>query len=99
MMNKSIKNNQEIKENSAKTTDNQIVKKDKEIKGNVPLIVKIEKYIFDKYDLRLNTVSNELDGKLKGQKEYELFNLALLQQSHWFDYQLFTYIFICKRLC
>lgn len=72
-MNKNTKNNQEIKGEVLKSADNQIVEKDV-VKGNVPLIVKIEKYIFDKYDLRLNTVSNELDGKTKGQKEYELFN-------------------------
>lgn len=72
-MNKNTKNNQEIKVENLKTTDNQVVKKEI-VKGNVPLIVKIEKYIFDKYDLRFNTVSNELDGKIKGQKDYELFN-------------------------
>ena len=38
------------------------------------LIKQIEEYIFGKYDLRLNTVSNELHGRLKGEKSYQLFN-------------------------
>ena len=43
-------------------------------KSNAPLIIRLENYIFDKYDLRLNTVSNELDGKLKGEESFKIFN-------------------------
>ena len=77
-MNKSINNNPKIKENTSKTTDNQVVKKEKEVKVEVFLIDRLEKYIFQKYDLRLNTVSNELDGKIKSKNEYELFSEDVL---------------------
>ncbi len=39
-----------------------------------PVIVLLEEYIFNKYDLRINIVSNELEGKLKKDKEYGLFS-------------------------
>jgi predicted P-loop ATPase len=39
-----------------------------------PIITLLEEYIFKKYDLRINIVSNELEGKLKGDKEYGLFS-------------------------
>ena len=69
-----MKNNSNTQEKDLQNTDSQEVKKNKEIKGNVPLIIKLEDYIFKKYDLRLNTVSNELDGKFKGEKEFKIFN-------------------------
>ena len=43
-------------------------------KGNTPLIIKLEEHIFNSYDLKVNTVSNELYGKLKGEKDYQLFS-------------------------
>ena len=43
-------------------------------KGNTPLIIKLEEHIFNNYDLKLNTVSNELYGKLKNEKDYQLFS-------------------------
>ncbi len=43
-------------------------------KGNTPLIIKLEEHIFSTYDLKVNTVSNELYGKLKDEKEYQLFS-------------------------
>lgn len=43
-------------------------------KGNTPLIIKLEEHIFSTYDLKVNTVSNELYGKLRGEKEYQLFS-------------------------
>ena len=43
-------------------------------KGNTPLIIKLEEHIFNNYDLKVNTVSNELYGKLKGEKDYRLFS-------------------------
>jgi predicted P-loop ATPase len=51
------------------------------------LIIQLEEYIFGKYDLRINTVSNELEGKLKGEKEYGLFSEDNL------TYDLFVYGF------
>ena len=69
-----MKNNSNTQEKSLQNTDSQEVNKNTKVKGNVPLIVKLEDYIFQKYDLRLNTVSNELDGKLKGEKEFKIFN-------------------------
>ena len=52
-----------------------------------PIIIQLEEYIFDKYDLRINTVSNELEGKLKEDKEYGLFSEDNL------TYDLFVYGF------
>lgn len=59
---------------SVKTTDNQVVKNKEDSKPNDYLIKRLEKHIFEKYDLRVNIVSNELEGKLKREKDYELFN-------------------------
>lgn len=43
-------------------------------KPNKPLILRLEDYIFTKYDLRMNIVSNELEGKIKEDSEYGLFS-------------------------
>ena len=69
-----MKKNLNTQEKSLQNTDSQEVKKNTEVKGNVPLIIKLENYIFQKYELRLNAVSGELDGKFKGEKEFKIFN-------------------------
>jgi predicted P-loop ATPase len=68
-----MNNNSKLQENISEITDNQGVQEEK-VKGNVPMIDKLENFIFSKYDLRINTVSNELDGKVKDKKEYEIFS-------------------------
>ena len=67
-----MKNNSNIKEKSLQNTDNQEVKGNSS-RGNTPLILKIENYVLGKYDLKYNCISNELDGKLKKDKDYEIF--------------------------
>lgn len=70
---KYMENNSNTQENLTQNTDIQKVIKNNS-KGNVPMIDKLEDFIFSKYDLRINTVSNEIEGKIKGKKEYEIFS-------------------------
>ncbi|MBB6005135.1 VapE domain-containing protein [Arcicella rosea] len=56
-----------------KSTENKGVTKESNNNANKPLIIRLENFIFSKYDLRVNIVSNEMDGKLKKEKEYNLF--------------------------
>jgi predicted P-loop ATPase len=74
-----MKNEEEKQDNSVvfalpEPKQNNTPKTSNKGKSNEPLIIRLENYIFDKYDLRLNTVSNELDGKLKEEKLFKIFN-------------------------
>lgn len=40
--------------------------------GNLPLIKRLENFIFGKYDIRINVISNDLEGKLKNQKTFSV---------------------------
>jgi predicted P-loop ATPase len=45
-------------------------------KGENTKIARLEKYLFDKYDLRINIITNDLESKLKEEKVFSLLNLA-----------------------
>lgn len=69
--NKDMKNELE---NQVKTLKINVSNNATKSKGNTPLIIKLEEHIFSTYDLKVNTVSNELYGKLKDEKDYQLFS-------------------------
>lgn len=45
-------------------------------KGDNTKIARLENYLFHKYNLRINIITNELEGKLINDKEFEFINLS-----------------------
>jgi predicted P-loop ATPase len=76
-----MKNNTELKEKSSKDNGKSTASNNTK---NDPLIIRLENHIFNNYDLKLNTVSNELYGKLKSEKDYQLFSEDII------TYDLYT---------